>query len=60
VDQTYERVRALLSTKKDALLRAAAALKQRETLQGEELRALLAGEMIPIAAAAAAPRPGGP
>jgi cell division protease FtsH len=59
VDRTHERVRGLLSAKKDALLRAAAALKQRETLEGEELRALLAGDAIPIAAAAALPRPGG-
>jgi cell division protease FtsH len=41
VEATYERVRGLLAARKDALLRAAAVLKQRETLDGEELRALL-------------------
>jgi cell division protease FtsH len=41
VEQTYARVRALLGKQKDTLLRAAAVLKERETLDGEELRALL-------------------
>jgi cell division protease FtsH len=47
VERAYERVRALLSTKKDVLLRAAAVLKEQETLQGEPLRRLLAGEPSP-------------
>ena len=47
IDVTYERVRALLGSKKDVLLRAAEVLKVRETLQGEELRRLLAGEPLP-------------
>jgi cell division protease FtsH len=47
VERAYERVRALLSTKKDVLLRAAAVLKEQETLQGEPLRRLLAGELSP-------------
>jgi cell division protease FtsH len=51
VERTYERVRSILSDKKATLLRAAAVLKQRETLDGELLRTLLAGE--PVAAGAA-------
>ena len=50
VDQTYERVRALLGAKKDVLLRAAEILKVRETLEGDELRRLLAGEPAPAGA----------
>ena len=47
VEQTYERVRALLGAKKEVLLRAAEVLKVRETLEGDELRRLLAGEPVP-------------
>jgi cell division protease FtsH len=47
IDQTYERVRALLGAKKDVLLRAAEVLKVRETLEGDELRRLLGGELDP-------------
>jgi len=54
VEATYERVRRLLGAKKDLLLRAAAVLKERETLSGDELRALLAGG--PTLAAGAAER----
>jgi cell division protease FtsH len=43
VERNYDRVRGLLSVKKETLLQAAAVLKQRETLHGDELRALLAG-----------------
>ena len=50
VDQTYERVRALLGAKKDVLLRAAEILKVRETLEGDELRRLLAGDPVPAGA----------
>ena len=50
VDQTYERVRALLGAKKDVLLRAAEVLKVRETLEGDELRRLLAGDPVPAGA----------
>ena len=49
VDQIYERVRSLLGAKKDVLLRAAAVLKRRETLDGTEIRELLAGEVLPVA-----------
>jgi len=38
----------LLGAKKDTLLRAAEILKRRETLEGEELRHLLAGEPLPV------------
>src|SRR5438046_1413567 len=48
VEQTYDRVRSLLGAKKDTLLRAAEILKRRETLEGEELRHLLAGEPLPV------------
>ncbi|MGH7264207.1 MAG: ATP-dependent zinc metalloprotease FtsH [Candidatus Rokuibacteriota bacterium] len=47
VERTYERVRALLADRKDTLLRAAAVLKERETLDGEELRRIVAGEALP-------------
>jgi len=50
IDVIYERVRALLGSKKDVLLRAAEVLKVRETLHGEELRRLLAGEPLPTGA----------
>jgi cell division protease FtsH len=50
VDQTYERVRAILGAKKEILLRAADVLKVRETLEGDELRRLLAGDPVPAVA----------
>jgi len=46
IETSYEHVRGLLSTKKETLLRAAEELKRRETLDGEDLRRLLAGEPI--------------
>jgi cell division protease FtsH len=49
VERIYERVRSLLGGKKDTLLRAAAVLKERETLEGEELGRLLAGGPLPVA-----------
>ncbi|HZS33169.1 MAG TPA: ATP-dependent zinc metalloprotease FtsH [Methylomirabilota bacterium] len=51
IEETYDRVRALLTQKKETLLRAAELLKQRETLEGEELRRLLSGEPVPAVAA---------
>jgi cell division protease FtsH len=45
VEGAYERVRALLAAKKEILLNAAAVLKEQETLQGDPLRRLLAGEL---------------
>jgi cell division protease FtsH len=50
IDLTYDRVRALLGSKKDVLLRAAEVLKVRETLEGDELHRLLAGESLPAEA----------
>jgi cell division protease FtsH len=47
VEAAYERARALLGAKKELLLHAAAVLKERETLQGEPLRRLLAGDLSP-------------
>jgi cell division protease FtsH len=47
VEETYDRVRGLLGAKKATLLHAAQVLKRRETLEGEELRRLLAGEPVP-------------
>jgi len=48
VERAYARVRGLLADKKEILLHAAAVLKQRETLEGEELRRLLAGEPVAV------------
>ncbi|HSD28216.1 MAG TPA: ATP-dependent zinc metalloprotease FtsH, partial [Vicinamibacteria bacterium] len=50
VEETYDRVRGLLGAKKATLLRAAEVLKRRETLEGDELRRLLAGEPVPAGA----------
>jgi cell division protease FtsH len=50
VEETYDRVRGLLAAKKSTLLRAAEVLKRRETLEGEELRRLLAGDPVPAGA----------
>src|SRR4029453_8366600 len=52
IDETYERVRKLLGAKKEILLRAAEVLKVRETLEGDELRRLLAGDAVPAGARA--------
>lgn len=63
VERIYQRVRRLLEARKSTLLRAAALLKERETLEGESLRAVLAGEdtaSAPVRPAEAAPGPGAP
>ena len=44
LDRTHDRVRGLLTTRKAALVTAAAELKRVETLEGDHLRRLLAGE----------------
>src|SRR5213592_641994 len=44
IDKIYDRVRDLVTTKKKVLIEAAAELKQRETIEGDRLRELLAGE----------------
>ncbi len=43
IDKIYDRVRDLVSARKRVLIAAAAELKQRETLEGDRLRELLAG-----------------
>jgi cell division protease FtsH len=43
VDRIYDRVRGLMTAKKSVLVAAAAELKQRETIEGDRLRELLAG-----------------
>jgi cell division protease FtsH len=44
LDRLHDRVRGILTTKKAALMAGAAELKQVETLEGERLRRVLAGE----------------
>jgi cell division protease FtsH len=44
LDRTHDRVRGLLTAKKSELVAAAAELKRVETLEGEPLRRLLAGD----------------
>jgi cell division protease FtsH len=44
IDKIYDRVRDLVRTRKVVLIAAAAELKQRETLEGDRLRQLLAGD----------------
>ncbi|HEY7038290.1 MAG TPA: ATP-dependent zinc metalloprotease FtsH [Methylomirabilota bacterium] len=46
IDRIYDRVRDLLTTRKRVLVEAAAELKQKETLEGDRLRQLLAGEPV--------------
>src|SRR2546422_847329 len=46
IDRMYDRVRDLVRTKKKVLMDAAAELKQRETLEGDRLRQLLAGDPV--------------
>jgi cell division protease FtsH len=46
IDRIYDRVRALLTTRKRVLVEAAAELRQKETLEGDRLRELLAGEPV--------------
>ena len=44
IDRIYDRVRDLLTSRKRVLVEAATELKQKETLEGDRLRELLAGE----------------
>ncbi len=46
IDRIYDRVRDLVTTKKRVLMVAAAELKLRETLEGDRLRMLLAGDAV--------------
>jgi cell division protease FtsH len=46
LDRLHDRVRGILTTKKAALVAGAAELKQVETLEGERLRRVLAGDAV--------------
>jgi cell division protease FtsH len=46
IDRIYDRVRSLLTSRKRVLIEAAAELKLKETLEGDRLRELLAGEPV--------------
>jgi len=46
IDRIYDRVRDLLTARKRVLVEAAVELKQKETLEGDRLRELLAGEPV--------------
>jgi cell division protease FtsH len=46
IERSYDRVRSLVSAKKRVLMDAAAELKLKETLEGDRLRELLAGEPV--------------
>ncbi len=46
IDRIYDRVRSLLTSRKRVLVEAAAELKLKETLEGDRLRQLLAGEPV--------------
>ncbi|HET8579315.1 MAG TPA: ATP-dependent zinc metalloprotease FtsH [Methylomirabilota bacterium] len=46
IDRIYDRVRSLLTARKRVLIEAAMELKLRETLEGDRLRQLLAGEPV--------------
>jgi cell division protease FtsH len=46
IDRIYDRVRGLITDRKVVLLAAAAELKAKETLEGDRLRHLLAGEPV--------------
>jgi len=46
IDKIYDRVRSLITDRKPVLLAAAAELKAKETLEGDRLRELLAGDLV--------------
>jgi cell division protease FtsH len=46
IDQIYDRVRGLITDRKPVLLAAATELKAKETLEGDRLRRLLAGDPV--------------
>src|SRR5215831_1293839 len=48
IEKIYDRVRDLVSARKVVLMAAAAELKQRETLEGDRLRELLAGTPVEV------------
>jgi len=46
IDRMYDRVRDLMTARKAVLMTAAAELKRTETIEGDRLRQLLAGEPV--------------
>ncbi len=48
IDRIYGRVRDTITAKKSVLVEAAAELKERETLEGQRLRQLLAGQPVEV------------
>ena len=46
IDKIYDRVRGLITDRKPVLMVAAAELKAKETLEGDRLRQLLAGDLV--------------
>jgi cell division protease FtsH len=46
LDRLHDRVRGILTTRKASLVAGAAELKQVETLEGERLRRVLAGDAV--------------
>jgi cell division protease FtsH len=46
IERSYDQVRDLVSSKKRLLIDAAAELKSKETLEGDRLRQLLAGDLV--------------
>jgi cell division protease FtsH len=46
IDKIYDRVRGLITDRKPVLLMAAEELKSKETLEGDRLRQLLAGDLV--------------
>jgi cell division protease FtsH len=57
LDRTYDRVRGILTTKKAVLVAAATELKRTETLEGERLRRVLAGDGVSPATATGSGEP---
>jgi len=57
IDECYSRARQVLNENKETLERVAKALLERESLEGEELDALLSGRPLPPEAPAPAPAP---
>jgi len=53
IDECYGRARAMITEHRDRLERVAKALLERESLEGEELERVLAGEPLEVPAAAA-------
>ncbi|MDQ7843507.1 MAG: ATP-dependent zinc metalloprotease FtsH [Armatimonadota bacterium] len=57
IDECYDRARTLITEHRDRLERVARALLERESLEGEELERVLAGEALEAPAVAVQPQP---